>query len=63
MSVAALAALIGRPGLWRVAGVRVPVSVIDARKCFGRIDLKISPVDGDGAIWVQSDAVDLESLS
>lgn len=34
--------------------MRVKVKVLEKREKFGRTDLKIEPVAGDGTAWVQS---------
>ncbi len=61
-SVKDLAAVIGLQGRLRTAeGLRVDVLVDDARKAYGRIDYRVSPLAGEGCAWVASDRVELES--
>jgi hypothetical protein len=37
----------------------VGVTVIDARRCYGRVDLKVQPLVGAGAAWVDAQRVQL----
>ncbi len=62
------ATYIGKRGLLRIwqtpalaasAAIHVPVTVLDARRNYGRVDLLVSPVDGEGETWVQSERVKL----
>lgn len=58
-NVTELAELIGRVGEWVIGPIGVRVRVIDARRVFNRLDLKIEPVAGSGQKWVSSEAVAL----
>jgi hypothetical protein len=61
-SVKDLGAVIGLYGRHRsAAGLRVDVTLDDARKAYGRIDYRVSPLGGEGCVWVASDRVELES--
>jgi len=60
MSVKEMAANIGKVGLLSVNSLHVRVTVLDVRVTFGRTDFQISPVDGDGKIWVESSRVSFE---
>ncbi len=44
----------------RVEGLCVDVIIEDARRVYGRIDYRVTPLSGDGAMWVHSDRVALE---
>jgi hypothetical protein len=59
-TTAELAKFIGKTGLWRVGGggILVAVSVKDVRKNYGRIDLLIKPLSGQGETWVDSESVE-----
>lgn len=64
-----LSALIGRKGYVRMSSsnsgdrVRVDVRILDGRTAFGREDLLVKPVAGDGEAWVSLDNVTLYSES
>lgn len=40
----------------------IPVTVVDVRPSYGRVDVAIEPVNGDGAAWVDSKSVKIEEL-
>ena len=49
---------VGARGLLRVEGdLLVPVRVLDARSRWGKRDLLVMPVDGEGSKWVEEDRV------
>lgn len=48
---------IGKTGTCQFDSIRGPVTVIDTRKVFGRIDYLIQIVGGSGQQWVSSDRV------
>lgn len=64
MSAAELGKYVGAVGLLDLtaSGVpfSVPVSVVDARRVFGRLDFLAEPVGGRGRAWVAADRVRLE---
>jgi hypothetical protein len=51
---------IGEYGIITADGLRVRVRIIDARKVFGRNEVKITPADGSGERWVQAGKVEKE---
>ena len=51
--------LIGRTGRYLINAASFPVTIIDAREHFGRIDIEIEPIGGSGAIWVERSSVRL----
>ena len=62
--------MIGKTGLLEVKSssnktlqenLRVPVRVKDVRGNFGRTELLITPVGGEGEQWVSLERVDMES--
>lgn len=66
MSAAELARFIGKKGLARLVAshavsgvVKVPVIVKDARSMFGRVDLLVTPVGGEGEVWMDAAGVTL----
>jgi hypothetical protein len=61
-TAAELAAYLDRKGIWSspTGDMKVPVTTIDARHLFGRIELKISPIGGSGSTWVNQGNVELE---
>lgn len=52
-----LADYMGRTGSLRVDSLRVEVRIADARQVWGRLDLLVSPVAGQGAEWVSAERV------
>ena len=61
-SVKDLGAVIGLHGWHRsAAGLRVDVTVDDARKAYGWIDYRVSPLASEGCMRVASARVELES--
>jgi hypothetical protein len=52
---ASLGAVIGQTGMLTTytEGLKVPVTVKDARQVYGRTDYLISPVGGSGEKWVE----------
>jgi hypothetical protein len=58
MTVAQMAELIGKGGLFSVNGeFKVAVVVQDVRVTFGRTDYLIWPTDGTGYMWVSAGRV------
>lgn len=43
---------IGRIGTVELDGLQVKVSVLDEKFAYGRIDAKVTPVEGSGERWV-----------
>lgn len=41
--------------------MRIAVTVLDAREVWGRVDLLIAPVTGEGSTWVSRDSVWLDA--
>ena len=51
-------AILKVPGATYAAGAMcVRVTVVDTRKAFGRTDVQVVPVAGDGAMWVSIDTL------
>lgn len=66
MSAAELARFIGKEGKARLVAshassgvLKVPVKVKDARSMFGRVDLLVTPVGGEGEVWMDAAGVTL----
>lgn len=59
MTIEALKSYIGRSGTILLAGVTVPVTIKDARACYGRIDLLVS-AGGTMEAWKESSKVTLD---
>jgi len=56
-----LSKLIGREGqLLTAEALQVGVTVVDARRCYGRVDLQVQPLVGAGSAWVDASRVKLE---
>jgi hypothetical protein len=51
----------GLSGTMSVMGMSVSVVVTDARKCYGRIDLRVEPSAGVGGTWVEHRKVLLDN--
>ena len=50
------------PGFEKKAGLRPRVRITDARLAFGRVDLLVSPTDGEGSAWVSLTNVRLDPI-
>lgn len=64
MSVKGLAGLIGKEGLLslRERALRPRVRITDVRSTgFGRTDVLVEPLEGDGEAWVMLDSMILDS--
>lgn len=48
------------PALSRADGARIRVEIVDERTNFGRTDVLIRPVEGDGEAWVRADKVEVD---
>lgn len=63
MSALSLAQFIGQTGSLTVEqSLTLPVRVLDARKCWDRLDFYVEPIHGAGQRWVQADRVTLEKV-
>lgn len=40
-----------------LSSLSIPVRILDARTRWGRIDFQISPENGSGAVWVESNKI------
>lgn len=49
------AAIKGSSAMYHHKGMQFPVTVLDARRAFGRTDVLIRPIGGDGEKWVNSE--------
>lgn len=49
--------LIDQVKSYRVNGLHVKVRITDVRQVWGREDAQISPIEGDGSIWVSVDSL------
>lgn len=56
--MSSLAAVIGCEGALQTAeGLSVAVWIIDARRCYGRVDYQVQPLKGAGVVWVSAERV------
>ena len=46
------ATYVGKLGVLHTEGLRINVRIIDARKAYGRIDVLVEPIGGEGEAWV-----------
>ena len=44
-------------GLYSIDGLRFPVRILDARQVFGRIDVRITPINGVGERWISAEGL------
>lgn len=60
MTAREMATDIGKVGVLPVGGFRIPVTVLDIRKVFARIDYLVTPTDPNakGQEWVCADRVE-----
>lgn len=54
-----LQSLIGREGELIIGPLGFRVRVLDARRVFNRLDLKVEPIKGSGSKWVSAESVAL----
>ena len=57
MNAKQLSENLGKQGLLSISNMQVLVNITDARTVFGRIDYQVSPVNGTGSTWVESNRV------
>ena len=55
MTTKELASYIGKPALLTVERLKVLVTVKDCKQAFGRLDLLVCPVGGEGLQWVSAE--------
>lgn len=60
-----LAKLIGRQALYRLympakTWLLIPVKIVDARSAYGRQDVQITPIGGQGTAWISIENVELQ---
>jgi hypothetical protein len=62
MTLAEYSSYIGRSGtlLDVLPGLNVAITITDVRNAFGRVDVKVVPVSGNGETWVSVTRVILE---
>lgn len=51
----------GLEGSIGVMGLTITVRVTDARQCYGRLDLCVEPLHGEGSRWMEYRKVELKS--
>jgi len=51
----------GLEGSIGLTGMTFTIKVIDARQSFGRLDLCVEPLNGEGSRWMESRKVELKS--
>lgn len=61
MKASDLIKLVNKSALWSVSNVKVEVRTIDARQSFGRVDVRITPAQGSGETWVDSQFLDIDT--
>lgn len=66
MTTAELLALVGRRGEFDVHGrdgsvITFKVSIVDARRAYGRVDVQLAPVAGRGSLWVAVESIRFEN--
>lgn len=52
---------VGAVGFLSIEKLSIKVTVIDARECWGRVDLLVAPYGGGGQQWVSLERVNFES--
>jgi hypothetical protein len=57
MGVKEMASYIGKVVNLKVESLSIPVEIEDIRKVWQRVDVLISPVNGNGSQWVSLDRV------
>ena len=51
---------LNRRGFYRIHLMDFPVTVLDVRRVWNRIDLLIEPIAGKGKSWVDAQTVDIQ---
>jgi hypothetical protein len=61
-NISELASLVGQSGLLEVerTPLRVRVKVLDAKRAFDRLDVRVTPEAGEGEAWVSLERVTLD---
>lgn len=59
MNTYELSQMIGRKAHWTIFDLQIPVKITDARHVFGRTDIQIQPLFGEGKHWCSHRAVDI----
>lgn len=54
-AVSSLREYVGRQGVLKIDQLRVAVQCVDARQCWQRIDVLVTPIAGSGEQWVSAD--------
>lgn len=49
----------GRSAMYAINSMHFPVTILDARKVYGRVDALITPVGGTGEKWVAAEQLTL----
>ena len=57
MNVSLSAAIGAEAALQTAEGLSVGVRIIDARRCYGRVDYQVQPLKGAGVVWVSAERV------
>jgi len=57
MSILELAAMIGSIRNIRFESVHVPCTIVDVAQAYGRTRIQVSPVNGTGRQWVETDRI------
>lgn len=52
---------VNKTGLIAMDGLKVEVSIIDARRSWGKLQYEITPVNGEGRKWVDAERVKLNA--
>ncbi len=63
MTAVELASYVGRTGGWTIPtgdAFKVRVRVVNAREIFGRVELRVSPLEGSGEAWTTVQNVELD---
>jgi hypothetical protein len=62
ITVKEMAEVLGLVVLYRVSEMRLPVTILDARRVYGKTQYNVSPVGGLGKMWVDSSSVQHPNL-
>ena len=58
-----LVRLLDKEGTLSLGGFTIPVRILDARENFGRVDVLVEPITGEGQAWYSADNVKLGGSS
>jgi len=66
LTLAVASKAIGKSATWKTSnGIKVPVTIVDIRSAYGRIEFDIRPKGGagDGTAWVSPSSLEIDTTN